>query len=459
LLFDLGGLGLVPVLLSVVLCCDMKLVSLIPGTEDERPAVLHSFVCFFLLFASWYTIRPIREAMGIQGGAGDLPLLMVGTVILGVLINPSIGRLSLRYSRRVMAQMVYRFLAANILFFYVILVVVPNWYHYAESIQTTVGHGLYIWVSAFSVLIGSLLWSLLTEVFPPDRAKQLFGFAAAGCSLGGIVGSALVVSALGFMNDNAVDPLHLLLLAALFLELAARSVGAIVRSAPKYSCSEGAKEQSVADGQPLQGASWDGMRQLLRSPYLFGISGYVLFYTMTGTFAYLIQGSVIDALESDFGGDIEKFAYIDLITNTASVLLQILVVRRAVTFLGIGWTLAILPALTGLSFGMLWLLPTYTIVVIAQVLRRATNYGLTRPAREMLYTPLPTEEKYMAKNLIDVGIYRAGDAGSSLLFNGLSKAGFGLAGLAALAIPVSLCWLVLAPLLGRGFRERNQGQD
>ena len=124
-----------------------------------------------------------------------------------------------------------------------------------------------------------------------------------------------------------------------------------------------------------------------------------LFYTMTGTFAYLIQGSVIDALESDFGGDIEKFAYIDLITNTASVLLQILVVRRAVTFLGIGWTLAILPALTGLSFGMLWLLPTYTIVVIAQVLRRATNYGLTRPAREMLYTPLPTEEKYMAKNL------------------------------------------------------------
>jgi ATP:ADP antiporter, AAA family len=433
----------------------MILRKLLPATEEERPAILHAFVCFFLLFASWYTIRPIREAMGIQGGAGDLPLLMVGTVLLGVLINPLIGQLATKLSRETMAQFVYRFLAGNLLLFYFALVYLPHWITYSDGVRTTIGHGLYIWVSAFSVLIGSLLWSLLAELFPPDRAKQLFGFAAAGCSLGGIIGSALVVFLIGFMGRHEWSPLHLLVFAALLLELAARSVKAIVRSAPVYPNQRG----KVSSNKPLRASSWDGIRQTLHSPYLLGISGYVLFYTITGTFAYLIQGSVIDALESDMGARIEKFAYIDLITNTASILLQMGAVRSVVHVVGVGWTLAILPALTIVSFCLLWALPVYWVVVVAQVLRRATNYGLTRPAREMLYTPLPTEEKYLAKNLIDVGLYRAGDAVSSLAYKGLAAAGLGLTGLAALAIPVSVVWLCLAPLLGRGFQKRIDAMD
>jgi AAA family ATP:ADP antiporter len=435
----------------------MKFHAIIPGTPEERPAVAYSFACFFLLFTSWYTIRPIREAMGIQRDAGDLPLLMAGTVLLGILINPLIAKLTTKFSREAMARRVYRFLALNIALFYVALVLLPTWIDVPEDLSVKIGYGLYIWVSAFNVLIGSLLWSLLAELFPAERSKQLFGFAAAGCSLGGMVGGAIVLLAQGQLKEHDLDPLHLLLVAALLLEVAARIVGRIVKHAPTYSGNDEFGEAAVS--KPLQGGAWSGLQQVKSSPYLLGISGYVLFYSLTGTFAYLIQGNIIAALDGDTAERIKKFAYIDLITNSASILLQIFAVRSVVTRFGVGMTLAVLPVLTAVSFTLLWAWPVYFMVVVTQALRRAANYGLTRPAREMLYTPLPREEKYMAKNLIDVGVYRSGDAVTSLLFKGLSMAGVGMSGFAAITVGSSFLWVGVALFLGKGFVDRVRAQE
>lgn len=421
----------------------------IPGTSAERPALLRAFWCFFLLFTSWYTIRPIREAMGIARSADDLPWLMLGTVVLSLLCSPLIGRLVTRYSRVVMARVVYRFLAINIGLFYVALVVAPNWFPYTESVRAAIGHGLYVWVSAFSVLIGSLLWSLLAEVFSPNRSKELFGFVAAGCSLGGIVGSAVTLFAVGELESRGLNVLHLLLFAALLLELAARSVGGIVQRAPDAV-------RKTMSTEPLGGSAWEGFGLTLRSPYLLGISGYILLYTTTGTFAYLIQGSIVEQYRAEMGGRIQAFAWIDLATNSATILLQVFAVRRLVKFAGVAVALAILPLLSAAGFVWLWAVPTYLTIVLFQVVRRSANYGLARPSREMLFTVLSPEEKYKAKNLIDVGLYRAGDAGASMFAKALGAAGFGLAGLAAIAVPISLVWVALTPLLGRGFQAREQ---
>ncbi|MFT6363032.1 MAG: AAA family ATP:ADP antiporter [Planctomycetota bacterium] len=181
-----------------------------------------------------------------------------------------------------------------------------------------------------------------------------------------------------------------------------------------------------------------------------------MFYTLTGTFAYLIQGTVIASLEQNLGGRVQSFAYIDLATNTFSFLLQVFAVSKLVNRLGLGPTLSILPILTAACFAALWAFPIYSVVLVTQVLRRATNYGLTRPARELLFTPLPTEQKYKAKNFIDVALYRSGDTATSLLYLKLKTLGLALSNLAAVAIPLSLLWLAIVPPLARAYKTRTQ---
>ena len=432
----------------------MNLWTLIPGKEEEKPAVFRAFLCFFYLFLSWYTIRPFREAMGIERGAGDLPWLMVGTVILSILVNPLIGKLTNRFDRSTMARGVYRFLALNVLVFYAAQVLGPMWFDHGEDMYRYIGYAFYIWVSAFSVLIGSLLWSLLTEIFPAARSKHLFGFISAGCSLGGSAAALVVLGGLKVLDHFEASSLHMLVVAALFLELAARSVSSIVKKAPPRPEGLGEGPARGAAFQPLKGSAWAGFQQVIASPYLLGISGYLLFYTFTGTFAYLIQGTVIAALEQDLGGRVESFAYIDLATNSCSFLLQVFAVSKLVNRLGLGPTLSILPVLTAACFAALWAFPVYSVVLVTQVLRRAANYGLTRPARELLFTTLSTEEKYKAKNFIDVALYRAGDTASSLFYVKLKFLGLALANLAAVAIPLSLLWLAIVPPLARAYNAK-----
>ena len=59
------------------------------------------------------------------------------------------------------------------------------------------------------------------------------------------------------------------------------------------------------------------------------------------------------------------------------------------------------------------------MIVAVQVLRRAGDYAITRPAREMLYVVLGREEKYKAKSFVDTVVYRGGDAVSAWAYAGL----------------------------------------
>lgn len=411
---------------------------------DERRPFLWGFVAFFLLFFAWYTVRPVREAMGIQRGAGDLPGLMIATVVLTLITNPLLAKLAGRWPRAVLVRRIYRFLAWNLVAFHATFVFLPSFVTFGEDTTLWLGFCLYSWVSIFSVLIGSVLWSLLSEVFTPAQAKRLFGPLAAACSLGGLAGSAVA----GTLATRLDEPLHMLLLAALLLELAAQSsrrLAAYSRKDEAETSSDGSKTGAAplqVEGNPLTA----GLRMTLASPYLQGIGGYVLLHTIVGTWVYLIQGTIIDALEADLGGDIQRFAWLDGMVNAASLVVQLFAVERIVRRIGIGWSLAGLPLVCTAGFAVLVVSPTYAVLAAFQTVRRTVNYGIAKPAREMLFAPLRTNEKYLAKNLIDLFLYRLGDslgAVSKVLLAGT------LGGMAGIAIPVCLAWATLGPWLGR----------
>ena len=197
------------------------------------------------------------------------------------------------------------------------------------------------------------------------------------------------------------------------------------------------------------------MRRVVKSPYLLGICLYVLFYTTLATFLYFTQATIIrDAFDSSEERT-RVFALIDLLTNMLTVTLQLFVTGRIAYRFGVAVTLAVVPLLVAIGFAALALSPTLTVLVVIQILRRAGNYAVVRPGREMLFSVLPVADKYKSKNFIDTVVYRGGDAVSGWVFAGLTALGVGIAGVAWIAVPIALIWMVTGWRLGRA-RDRWQ---
>ncbi|MFB6260949.1 MAG: MFS transporter, partial [Thiohalorhabdaceae bacterium] len=199
----------------------------------------------------------------------------------------------------------------------------------------------------------------------------------------------------------------------------------------------------------LGGSAWAGVRLLAGSPYLLGIGGYILLYTATSTFLYFIQAHVVEDAFGDPADRTALFAAMDLAVNTLTVAIQIFFTGRIVIALGVGLTLALLPALVGMGFTALAVAPVLGVLVVVQVLRRAAGYALARPAREVLFTVVGREARYKANNVIDTLVYRGGDAVTGWAFAGLTGLGLGLAAIAAVGGPLAGVWLVVGLVLGR----------
>jgi AAA family ATP:ADP antiporter len=187
---------------------------------------------------------------------------------------------------------------------------------------------------------------------------------------------------------------------------------------------------------------------IIRSPYLLGICALILLYTTLSTFLYFQQAQIIRDTFSEPAQRTTVFAAMDLVTNTLTIFFQVFLTSRIVKLFGLGWSLALIPLLLGAGFALLAIMPTLGILVCVQVARRAGNYALMKPSREMLFVVLSKEEKYKAKNVIDTVIYRSGDAVSAWAYAGLQALGLGLAIIALIAIPVCGGWAWISYRLG-----------
>jgi AAA family ATP:ADP antiporter len=125
------------------------------------------------------------------------------------------------------------------------------------------------------------------------------------------------------------------------------------------------------------------------------------------------------------------------------------VTARIVNRLGVGLTLALVPIAMALGFLVFGLYPTLAVLVALQVIYRAGRYGLTKPAREMLWTVLSREDKYKAKPFLDAAVYRGGDLLSGWIYAGLAAIGLSIGAISLVAAPVAGLWVMLGLRLGR----------
>jgi len=404
--------------------------------EGEAPALLWSTAYFFLLLFGYYLLRPVREAIGIARGADKLPWLMTGTLLAMALVNPAFAALVSRLPRRRFIPWTYRFFALNMLGFFLAFRALPG--HGGAAL----GYAFYIWLSVFNLFVVSVFWGLMSDVWSESQGKRLFGFIATGGTLGAMAGAALTgVLSKGFLLGGQrlrVEPLSLLLLSMLTLELAVQCVKRLAAIFRLGNAAHGPREPGPG---PLA-----GLHLLGTSRYLQLIGAYMLLFTLTGTFLYLQQGAIVERAFSGTAARTAAFARIDFWVNGLSLVTQVLLTGRILTGLGIPGVLALLPLLSLAGFGALWVWPTFGVMALVQVLRRGLHYAVDRPARELLYIPLGAEERYKSKPFIDTFVYRGGDLLGAWVPSLLAMIALPLA-LAALGC--SGLWLGSAWVLGR----------
>lgn len=418
---------------------DSGVTRLIRRAVDVKPeevrAMSWSCAYFFFILSAYYIIRPLREEMGVAGGVRNLPWLFTGTLTAMLLVHPPFAAMVARYPRKTFVPFANRFFAANLLLFYVLFRTMP-----AEN-ALWAGRVFYVWTAVFNLFVVSVFWSFMTDVFTTTQGKRLFGFIGFGGTIGGIAGSGATASL-----APLIGPVNLLLISVVLLELSTLAVRRLSSSA--RSSTERAMGSSDNDAI-IGGGVLTGIRQALSNPYLLGICAYMLLFTIGSTILYFQQAAIADRAFTDPGLRTSFFARIDLAVNVLTLLTQMFLTGRIVKALGVAVTLTLLPALSIVGFISLGLIPTVAVFVVFQVLRRAGEYAIARPAREVLYTVMSREDKYKAKNFIDTFVYRAGDQIGAWTMAGLAALGVTVASVSFSAAPLALVWLLVGWWLGK----------
>ncbi|MDJ0949586.1 MAG: MFS transporter [Alphaproteobacteria bacterium] len=408
--------------------------------DDELRALLWSFAYFFFLLSSYYVLRPIRDEMGVAGGVENLQWLFTGTFVVMLAAVPLFGWIVARLPRRRFVPLVYRVFILCLLVFFALMSLDIGTVH--------VGRAFFIWVSVFNLFVVSVFWSVMADVFTNAQGRRLFGFIAAGGSAGALLGPTITATL-----AVPLGPVNLMLVSAVLLEAAVRCMRGAAGAAGA-SAREPAGAGATPPAPAIGGGVLAGLTHTLRSTYLSGIGGYIVLMTFAATVLYFLQAEIVAAASEDAGERTRIFAVIDIAANALTILLQLFVTGRFIRTFGVAAAAALLPAVVAAAFVALaagsWLaLPVVVLIAVVQAVRRATNYAISRPAREILFTVVPREEKYKAKNVIDTLVYRGGDAVSGWLYRWIAGTGIGLAGMAAIMVPVAALWLALALALGR----------
>ncbi len=404
--------------------------------HELRPLVW-AFLYFFCLLCGYYLLRPVRDEMAIQGGVEHLPWMMTGTFLTLLAVTPLFGWLAARLARYVLLITVYLFFSLNLVVFYALMAshTAPEW----------VARVFFVWLSVFNLFVVSVFWSFMADLFTPEQGARLFGVIAAGGSTGALVGPLLA----GFLPALIGVP-PLMLIAGLFL------IGCLVCIHRLDRWAAGRTRQARAsDEAPLGGSIWGGIRLTATSPYLLGICGYLFCLTMSATFLYMEQVRTVAAVLGEPAARTQLFARIDLAVSLLTLAVQLFGTNRLINRFGLAVGLLVLPAISLVGFIGLGASQALTLIIAFTVARRVGEYAVSKPSREVLFTVVPREEKYKAKNFIDTAVSRGGDASTGWLVAGVKALGASTAVIASALVPVMLFWGWLGWWLAREQRSRT----
>jgi len=411
---------------------------------NEFQATVLSFLFVFILMAAYFILRPVRDAMASDWSREEITMLWNGTFLFSIIAVSIYGGVisRLRFSRVVPS--VYLFFAATFAAFYF----GSSWV--ADS--TVIDKAFYIWLSVFSLFHVSVFWSFMSGLFSKQQAPRLFAIIATGASVGAIVGPIIpsfFAESLGTMNLMLISAGMLLLPIPIIARL------------EKLKVTELGNEQLQADlsqAKRLGKNPFSGFLLFIRNPYLLAIGVFILMYVTMSTFVYMELREMLAVYDRPERTEI--FGRIDLAVNTLAVITAIFATGRLTTRFGMATTLGLIPLLMVGGWLIVALVPVLGVLVGLQVARRAGNYAVTRPGREMLFTVVDQETRYKAKPVIDIVVYRGGDMATANVHLYLRETlALGLDGVAIVGAVVAGVWAAAGVYLGRKYNQSLGEQD
>jgi AAA family ATP:ADP antiporter len=403
---------------------------------EFAPALL-SFLFVFILMASYYVLRPVRDAMASDWGDAELSWLWTLNFFISGGAVLLYGWIASKVSLKRLVPGVYLFFAASFGLFYLA----------TQSLADTelIDKSFYVWVSFFALFHVSVFWSFMSDLYSGAQAKRLFGLFGAGASIGAVSGPLLPVflgTALGVYNLLLIAALMLLLLIPLILQLER------YRQTPVKAQAPGKTVQAIG------GDFFDGFVDLLCHRFLLAIALFLLLYTMMSSFVYFELKNVM--VEYDRATRAQYWGLMDLAVNSLSILTAVFVTGRLATRFGLAITLALVPLLLACGWLAVAIAPGLLLLVGIQIVRRAGNYAITRPGREMLFTRVSASTRFKTKPVIDIVVYRGGDVLAGWTYTGLAQGiGLGLGAIAIVATVLALIWTLVAIFLGVSFENRQ----
>ncbi|MDJ0927593.1 MAG: MFS transporter [Gammaproteobacteria bacterium] len=418
----------------------MKVASKIEA--HELKAVLLSFGFVFILMAAYYILRPVRDAMASDWTDTELSFLWTLNFFISCAVVALYGIAVSNVRFRVLVPGVYAFFGLSFVAFYFGVSTLTD--------TVLIDKTFYVWVSVFSLFHISVFWSFMSDLFNQEQSRRLFAFIAAGSSAGALLGPSIPALFTGVLGTDT-----LMLIAAVMLTLPIP----IILYLDRLKIVELHNEDVRADltQASIGGNPFSGFKMFFTNPYLLGIGAFILLYTTISSFVYFEQKNLLAEFDRETRTQI--LAWVEWIVNGLTFAIGMFATSRIVTRFGMPFTLALVPVFIALGLLILAFAPILTVVLALQVARRAGNYGITRPAREMLFTAVDRETRFKAKPVIDIAVYRGGDMVSSWAFAGLTDGvGLGLGAMAAVGAGIAAVWAAVGRFLGRKFEAVNGKQ-
>jgi len=447
-----------------------KLSRLLNFKKGELPLASLSAAFMFCVLCGYFFLRPVREAMGVSRGMDDLRWLFVGTSIVSLVVVLLFGGVVSKLDRRRFIPIGYFFVIVCLIGFSSLLIIDAAsgggliGTDSGTTMATVVGYSFYIWLSVINLFVTSLFWAFMVDLFNVDQGKRMFAFIGIGGTLGALVGGS-ATNFISSLTESVYLPPTLMLTGAALFGIAIVVMLALDRLAVASEHSHltatstmPTAVQNMSGREQIGGKFWDGLTAIASSPYLLGIAGYIFLMAIANTLVYFTQAGIILENTDTFSQRVASFAQFDMLTQFATLLTQIFITTRIIKKLGVGLTLTVMPLVTVAGFAILAIWPLYGVMAIFAALHRASRYAISRPARETLFSVVPPADKYKAKPLIDVFLYRGGDVAGAALEGGLRAAGMSIAGLAGVTVPLAAVWGALCIALGRAQQHRNQDQ-
>lgn len=415
----------------------LRIISNIEGHEIK--AVVGSFIFVIVLMAAYYILRPVRDAMASDWTDAEVSWLWTLNFFISTAVVALYGVLVSRFRLRLLVPSIYAIFALTFLSFYALISTMAD--------RTLVDKSFYVWVSVFSLFHISVFWSFMSDLFNKEQAGRLFGIIAAGASVGGIVGPSIPSF---FSASLGTDNLMLLASAMLLVPIPIIFYLQSLKSSDLHNESLSPQTPQIRIG----GNPFAGFKLFFSNPYLLAIGLFILLYTGISSFVYFELKNLLSDLSR--AERTAVWAQMDLAVNILSIAVGMFATGRIVGKFGMPVTIALIPVLICAGLIIVAVSPFLGAVVALQVIRRAGNYAVTRPAREVLFTRVDREARFKAKPVIDIVAYRGGDMLMAWFFTGLTQGlGLGLAAVAAVGAGIAALWSIVGIYLGRWF-ERGE---